>query len=133
MVKVKEYLKKFLPASDSIKAPESMTLVTRFDQEKYIIDISRRSVTIGRNETNDVVIPDGRVSKLHCRIDFEEGRGFNITDYSRNGTFICNPEKTNIIHLSKKTGWFQIPRGQIYLGIHPRSGINSTTMEFTCS
>ena len=110
-----------------------MTLVTLFDREQYIVDQGRRSITVGRNESNDIVIPDGRVSKLHCRIDYHEGKGFHITDYSRNGTFICNSELTNIIHLLNRTGWFQIPAGHIFLGIHPRSGFNSTKIEFTCS
>jgi hypothetical protein len=132
MVNIKTYLNKFLPASLGQKAPVSMTLVTLFDREKYIVDQGKRSLTIGRNESNDIVIPDGRVSKLHCRIDYEEGKGFHITDYSRNGTFICNTELTNIVHLANKAGWFQIPAGHLFLGIHPRSGFNSTKIEFIC-
>ena len=133
MINVKSYLKKILPTSAQKKAPESMSLITSFDDEKYVVDGTRRSMTIGRNESNDIVIPDGRVSKLHCRIDYVEGKGFHVTDFSRNGTFICNPELTNIIHLANKSGWFQIPDGNIYLGIHPRSGFNSTKIRFTCS
>lgn len=129
----KNYLDKFRQKSVSRKAPASMILTTLFDNERYIVDQSRRSLTIGRNESNDIVIPDGRVSKLHCRIDYEEGKGFHITDYSRNGTFICNPELTNIIHLANKSGWFQILEGNLFLGIHPRSGFNSTKIEFSCS
>ena len=132
MAYLKSYLDKLLPASIRHKAPVSMTLMTLFDSERYIVDESRRSITIGRNESNDIVIPDGRVSKLHCRIDYEEGKGFHITDYSRNGTFICNTELTNIVHLANKAGWFQIPAGHLFLGIHPRSGFNSTKIEFSC-
>ena len=133
MINLKACLEKLLPASMRHKAPVSMTLVTLFDSEKYIVDHSRRSITIGRNESNDIVIPDGRVSKLHCRIDYEEGKGFHITDYSRNGTFICNTALTNIIHLASQSGWFQIPTGHLYLGIHPRSGFNTTKIEFKCA
>lgn len=133
MVNFKAYLDKFLPATVRQKVPASMTFMTLFDREKYIVDKTKRSLTIGRIESNDIVIPDGRVSKLHCRIDYEEGKGFQITDYSRNGTFICNTELTNIIHLANKSGWFQIPAGHLYLGIHPRSGFNTTRIEFNCS
>ena len=132
-VNFKGYLDKFRRRSVHREAPVSMTLTTLFDNERYTVDQSRRSVTIGRNEFNDIVIPDGRVSKLHCRIDYEEGKGFNITDYSRNGTFICNTELTNIIHLTNKSGWFQIPAGHLFLGIHPRSGFNTTKIEFNCT
>lgn len=133
MVNLKSYLDKLRRKTASRRAPVTMTLVTLFDSERYIVDQSRCSITIGRNESNDIVIPDGRVSKIHCRIDYEEGKGFQITDYSRNGTFICNIELTNIIHLDNKSGWFQIPAGHLFLGIHPRSGFNSTKIEFNCA
>lgn len=133
MMNFKTYLDKLWPSVIRRKAPVSMTLTTLFDSERYIVDQSRRSITIGRNESNDIVIPDGRVSKLHCRIDYEEGKGFHITDYSRNGTFICNAELTNIVHLARKSGWFQIPVGHLFLGIHPRSGFSSTKIEFNCT
>jgi hypothetical protein len=43
---------------------------------------------IGRNDDNDVVVPDGRVSRHHARID-AEGGGFAIEDLrSSNGTFV---------------------------------------------
>jgi hypothetical protein len=43
---------------------------------------------IGRNEDNDVVVADGRVSRHHARID-ADGGGFAIEDlHSSNGTFV---------------------------------------------
>ena len=43
---------------------------------------------IGRNEDNDVAIPDGRISRHHARI-VADGDGFAIEDLqSSNGTFV---------------------------------------------
>jgi hypothetical protein len=45
------------------------------------------AITVGRAPTNDVVIPDGRVSKLHA-VFRRHGRGWELADAgSRNGTF----------------------------------------------
>ena len=46
-------------------------------------------VTVGRDESNDVVLADvsRTISKRHCRIE-QVGGEFCVTDFSRNGTFL---------------------------------------------
>ena len=129
---LQDYLEKINTLSRRKKPPNKMILTTLFDDEKYVVDDENQSITIGRNEANQIVMPDGRVSKLHCRIDYFHKKGFQVTDYSRNGTFVCNEEITNIIHMVDKSGMVQIPKGSIFLGIHPRSGFNSTKISFEC-
>jgi pSer/pThr/pTyr-binding forkhead associated (FHA) protein len=127
---LQDYLEKINSLSRKQKLPQKLIITSLFDDERYIVDEENTSITIGRNEANQIVMPDGRVSKLHCRLDFLAGKGFQITDYSRNGTFVCNEEVTNIVHMANKSGMIQIPKGNIFLGIHPRSGFNTTKLSF---
>jgi len=43
--------------------------------------------TVGRDERNDVVIPETIVSRYHAKVEFRNGR-FVLTDQSANGTFV---------------------------------------------
>jgi pSer/pThr/pTyr-binding forkhead associated (FHA) protein len=47
----------------------------------------RPTVTIGRDERNDLVIGESTVSRMHARIEHRRGR-FLLIDQSANGTFI---------------------------------------------
>ncbi len=47
-----------------------------------------RSITIGRVETCDLVLGDGRVSRAHCRIE-NDGKSMRVYDlHSMNGTYV---------------------------------------------
>jgi adenylate cyclase len=46
------------------------------------------SLTIGRADQNDLVVPQLVVSRLHARIEYRNGR-FVLTDLSANGTYIA--------------------------------------------
>jgi pSer/pThr/pTyr-binding forkhead associated (FHA) protein len=55
--------------------------------------------TIGRSPTCQVVIPDKIVSRLHARIELDEGRRYILHDTnSANGTFI-NGQRIRDPHL----------------------------------
>lgn len=52
------------------------------------LDTSKTSMTIGRADECDLVIPHSSISRKHCRIDYVEGKIY-ITDLgSSNGVFI---------------------------------------------
>ena len=52
------------------------------------VNLLEESYTIGRNSVNKVVVPDIRLSKVHCKI-FRDSEGIIwIEDMSSNGTFI---------------------------------------------
>ncbi len=45
-------------------------------------------VTIGRSDASNIILPDGKISRVHCKIDFD-GAICKIEDMdSRNGTFV---------------------------------------------
>lgn len=60
-------------------------------------------VTIGRVETNDVILEDGSVSRFHAWFQFDErANGWSLTDAeSRNGTWVnglrCEPRKRVLV------------------------------------
>jgi pSer/pThr/pTyr-binding forkhead associated (FHA) protein len=109
-----------------------VNLITLYDKERYTVNRETPSITIGRIENNKIVIPDERVSRLHCRIDYSEGIGVQITDYSKNGTWITDSDLKSEIYLLNKSGWFQISQGYIFLGLPPASGLNMTRIQFFC-
>ncbi|HAO19864.1 MAG: hypothetical protein BWK80_23180 [Desulfobacteraceae bacterium IS3] len=62
-----------------------------------VIEISqiRPSVTMGRQEHNDLEVVDTRVSRSHARIEYRDGK-FMIIDHSTNGTFIQMKNKPGV-------------------------------------
>lgn len=87
---------------------------------------SRRVITIGRDPTNDIVVPDPRASRSHCRIIIQLD-SFVLVDLSMNGTYLMTREgKPQLVKHKMLTlagsGW-------IALG-HPASRDTATVVEF---
>ncbi len=55
---------------------------------RQVVPINRDGITIGRVAGNDIVLNDLLVSRLHARIDFEDGSYRVIDLNSTNGTFL---------------------------------------------
>lgn len=51
-------------------------------------ELRRSSITIGRGASNDVVIADKRVSRIHCGISYKDGHYYLRDCNSRNGTSV---------------------------------------------
>ncbi len=65
-----------------------LTLQTDADPQKEYFLEKGTSLSIGRQEDNDIVIPDASVSRHHAGIE-SDGNAFYLTDYqSRNGSFV---------------------------------------------
>ena len=63
-------------------------LTTLGAEERRTIVLESGSVTLGRDEGNQVVLDDAAVSRVHARVDCTDG-GVSITDLgSRNGTLV---------------------------------------------
>lgn len=53
------------------------------------LSIANRTLKIGKDKTNDSVIPDATVSRVHCMIELDSDRGaVYVLDCSTNGTFL---------------------------------------------
>ncbi|HWN69508.1 MAG TPA: FHA domain-containing protein [Haliangium sp.] len=56
--------------------------------ERRRLELDKLEITIGRAEENDVILPDGDVSRLHARIMREGGKLVIIDLESTNGTYV---------------------------------------------
>lgn len=70
-------------------------LEIRFGNHRLTIGQTRPTVTMGRQEHNDVEVIDTRVSRSHARIEYRDGR-FILIDHSTNGTFVLMNGKDGI-------------------------------------
>lgn len=79
---------------------EAMKIESRmeleFQGQKIEVDQNRPSVTLGRQNHNDVVVNDTRVSRSHARIEYRRGK-FILIDQSTNGTFALIQGKKSIM------------------------------------
>ncbi len=82
------------PETGTFRSPYAKTELRLGDR---VIEISqtRPTVTMGRQEHNDLEIVDTRVSRSHARIEYREGKFF-VIDHSTNGTFVLMKGKQGI-------------------------------------
>jgi adenylate cyclase len=62
-------------------------LEVEIGDQRLQIDENRPAATMGRQNFNDVVVNDDRVSRSHARIEHRRGK-FYLTDTSTNGTYL---------------------------------------------
>jgi class 3 adenylate cyclase len=63
----------------------------RYLGREYVLDDSRKEITMGRADENDLVVRGPLISRLHARIESARDR-FLLIDQSTNGTFVTNQE-----------------------------------------
>lgn len=44
------------------------------------VEVSKSEITVGRGQTNDIVIDDAKISRSHARFEFEEGGEVRVVD-----------------------------------------------------
>ena len=62
-------------------------LVVDYSEQRYVLDATRRSLTLGREPGNDIVIDDRRISRQHAAIERRRNK-FVLIDNSTNGSFV---------------------------------------------
>ena len=77
--------------------PASMTLA--YQNQHIRIGPESPNVTLGRDQSNRLVIPNPKVSRLHARIEIHKGK-FVLIDESTNGTYLY-PEDHEMIYLRR--------------------------------
>ena len=58
-----------------------------FRDSIYEVSLVRPSISMGRQKANELIIKDSRVSRVHARAEYRQGK-FLIVDQSTNGTYI---------------------------------------------
>ncbi len=79
-------------------APEKSTptrMEIRFGEQLLALNQTRPTITMGRQEHNDLEVIDTRVSRSHARIEYREG-AFVLIDHSTNGTFVLMEGKKGV-------------------------------------
>lgn len=74
---------------DRSSAPEVLPfcLELKYSDKKIKVDQSRPSITMGRQNHNDLVLNYERISRSHARIEYRRGK-FVLADNSSNGTYV---------------------------------------------
>ncbi len=84
--------------SDPALKVSDSRLYLKLGEKEICVDSDNPSVTLGRQEQNDLVINDKATSRLHARIEYHRGR-FILIDQSTNGTFVSpEGEKPVLVH-----------------------------------
>ena len=92
-----------------------------------VFDVNSMPIVLGRSVQATHCITDGRVSRLHARIDWHAGT-FSVTDLSYNGTFVRFGSAGDILSLKRGSCTLH-GTGSIGLG-SPPSDIASPTVRF---
>ena len=66
-------------------AASSLTLI--YGASSLKLDAEQKSVSLGRDAGNDLMVPDKMASRVHCKIEFRRGNFF-LVDQSTNGTYV---------------------------------------------
>lgn len=80
----------------------------------FVVSRTRPTITMGRDDGNDVVIASLFASRFHAKVSTREGH-FVLTDLSSNGTFLLVDENTGEVHLRREEAVLS-GRGWIGLG-----------------
>ena len=112
------------------KAPDNLDeIVLRYKDSNLKINKERRSVTLGRGDTCDLVVANTFASRQHLRIELRFGKFFAI-DQSTNGTFLCF-EDGHVVRLSREEVHLH-GKGSLSLG-QPIGDNPSEQIEFAIS
>lgn len=113
----------------SSTAVDNATLMLRYNGQTYPLQPPQSAFTIGRNDSNDLVVDSDMASRQHATI--ERGRDhFVLIDSSTNGTYVQMQDgQTVFLRRESQPIW---GRGQIGLGTAPEQGADNI-IEFECS
>ena len=111
-----------LTRADFAKAvQQSLKLIYRGNI--FVVNRSRPTIQMGRDDANDIVIVSLFASRIHARVHTREGH-FVITDLSSNGTFLMVDEHSSEVHLRREEavlsgrGWIGLGKNATRHGDH---------------
>ncbi|MEO8442317.1 MAG: FHA domain-containing protein, partial [Betaproteobacteria bacterium] len=90
------------------------------------LGVEQKSVSLGRDAGNEMMVPDKMASRVHCKIEFRRGNFF-LVDQSTNGTYVTVGSDAEI--LLKREQIMLRGRGVICLG-HTASSKDAELVAF---
>jgi pSer/pThr/pTyr-binding forkhead associated (FHA) protein len=111
-----------LTRADFAKAVQ-MSLKLIYRGNIFVVNRSRPTLQMGRDDSNDIVIVSLFASRIHARVHTREGH-FVITDLSSNGTFLLVDEHSSEVHLRREEavlngrGWIGLGKNATRHGDH---------------
>lgn len=95
------------------------TLVLNWGAHELEVNERHPTVTVGRGEQNELIVPNDVVSRLHARIEYRNRR-FSLTDQSTNGTYVV--DGSGAAHLVRHDTHALTGSGSISFGRKPEPG-----------
>ena len=89
----------------------------------FIVSRTRPTLTMGRDDSNDIVIVSLFASRVHARVQTREGH-FVLADLSSNGTFLLVDDQSGEVHLRREEavlggrGWIGLGKNATRHGDH---------------
>lgn len=80
-----------LPSIELGARPRSARVRVRYRGADFVLDESKKELTLGRADENDIVVLGTLISRLHARLEVARDR-FLLVDQSTNGTFVTNQD-----------------------------------------
>ena len=84
-----------IPLGSKGEAGGAQLRLKYLDQD-IVLDVTRSSITLGRDKLADVTIVDRMGSRLHGKIEYRLGK-FVLGDHSANGTFVTFENEPEIV------------------------------------
>ena len=91
-----------------------MALTLIYRANIFVVNRSRPTLQMGRDDSNDIVIVSLFASRLHARVEERDGQ-FVLTDLSSNGTFLMPDESESEVRLRQEEAVLS-GRGRLGLG-----------------
>ncbi len=111
-----------LTRADFAKAVQ-MSLKLIYRGNIFIVNRTRPTLHMGRDDANEIVIVSLFASRIHARVQTREGH-FVLTDLSSNGTFLVVDDHSNEVHLRREEavlggrGWIGLGKNATKHGDH---------------
>ncbi|EKD41727.1 MAG: adenylate/guanylate cyclase [uncultured bacterium] len=94
-------------------ATESATLTLVCQGKDFMVSAEKHQVSMGRDATNDIMMDEKGVSRIHARVELKNGR-FYLVDNSLNGTHLLTAD--GVKHFVKRDEYVLVGAGEIFIG-----------------
>ena len=99
------------------------------DGGKQEFELSKSQITLGRDPSNDIILTDSKVSRMHARIEIDDKGGVRLIDLGSTNGSKLNGEKVAEMRLSPGDIITLGDRQLIYKVVTPAAELAMTMIE----